>query len=128
MSDLYLELTSRIAVVAQKTYLGTQRIQDAQDVSGLSNEAIARLVPISEKTWRRWKEAGTIPTASLPTVAKALGFDLKELDPAVSERIEQLADELRATQRSLAVLPDVQAALARIEALLHGPGDAAQQS
>jgi DNA-binding transcriptional regulator YiaG len=81
MSDMYLELRSRIPVVAEQTQLGEQRIQDAQDRVGLSNEAVARYIPVSEKTWRRWKKAGSIPTASLPAVARALRLDLVELSP-----------------------------------------------
>lgn len=82
MSDIYVELRSRIAVVAAKTRLGTARIQEAQDRAGLSNEAVARRIPVSEKTWRRWKKAGEVPSASLPAVADALGLELHELSDA----------------------------------------------
>lgn len=80
---MYLELVSRIPVVAARTQVGTQRLQEAQDAVGLSNEAVARLIPCSEKTWRRWKEAGEVPTASLPAVARALRLRLnrEELPP-----------------------------------------------
>jgi outer membrane murein-binding lipoprotein Lpp len=81
MSDMYLELKSRIPVVAARTHIGTARIQEAQDARGLSNERIARLIPVSEKTWRRWKEAGEIPTAALPAVALALGLELRGVEP-----------------------------------------------
>lgn len=82
MSDIYVELRSRIAVVAAKTRLGTARIQEAQDAVGLSNEAVARRIPVSERTWRRWKESGEIPTASLPAAAAALRLELRELAAA----------------------------------------------
>lgn len=78
MSDLYLDLRARIPVVAARTVIGTARIQEAQDRVGLSNERIARLIPVSERTWRRWKEAGTIPTASLGRVAEVLGMELRQ--------------------------------------------------
>lgn len=81
MSDLYLELRSKIAVVAAKTHLGSARIEEAQKRVGLSNEAIARKIPVSEKTWRRWKIDGTIPTAVLPAVAAALRLELREIQP-----------------------------------------------
>jgi DNA-binding transcriptional regulator YiaG len=81
MSDLYVELRTRIPVVAEQTVLGSQRIDEAQKRAALSNEAVARLVPVSEKTWRRWKQRGAIPTASLPAVARALRLDLFELAP-----------------------------------------------
>lgn len=95
MSDMYLELRSRIPIVAEQTQLGTQRIRDAQARVGLSNEAIARIVHISEKTWRRWKNQGSIPTASLPAAARALRLELHELELDMSA--EQMADlrELR---------------------------------
>lgn len=112
MSDLYLELRSRILVVAEQTVLGTQRIADAQKATGLSNEAIARLIPVSEKTWRRWKKAGKIPTASLPAAARALRLELRALNPegrvqeesgpleakleTVLALVEEIRDELRA--------------------------------
>jgi len=86
MSDLYLELTARIPVVADKTYLGKARMEDAQKRTGLSNERIAQQIPMSEKTWRRWKEDGTVPTAALPAVAKALRLELREMNPAAAEQ------------------------------------------
>lgn len=91
MSDLYLELRSRIPVVALRTTIGQARLQEAQDSVGLSNERLARLIPISEKTWRRWKEAGEVPTYALPRVAEALGLELvKPVRPLVDEPEELL--------------------------------------
>lgn len=114
MSDIYLELRSRIAVVAEQTVLGTQRIQDAQSAVGLSNEAVARKIPVSEKTWRRWKKAGEIPTASLPAVARALRLELHEFNPSGSGAPS--SGELEAVQQGLA---EIRGHLGRIEALLH---------
>lgn len=98
MSDLYLELRSRIPVVADQTQIGEQRIQELQDRTGLSNEAVARVVHVSEKTWRRWKKQGSIPTASLPAVARALGFELHEVgvsrDEPGAPRLEELIARL----------------------------------
>lgn len=93
---MYLELLSRIPVVAAQTYLGTARIQEAQDACGLSNEAIARQIHISEKTWRRWKQAGSIPTSSLPAAARALRLELRELSPSATEedRLGHLEEQL----------------------------------
>lgn len=103
MSDLYLELRTRIPVVAEQTQLGTQRIQDAQKRVGLSNEAIARLIPVSEKTWRRWKKQGSIPTPALPAAARALRLELHELTPGPSNGTQsggeawqrEMRDEIR---------------------------------
>lgn len=85
MSDLYLDLHSRIPVVAAKTRIGTAHLQAAQDAVGLSNEGIAREIPVSEKTWRRWKDEGTVPTYALPKIAKVLRLELVE---APREKVE----------------------------------------
>ena len=77
MSDMYLELKSRIPVVAARTHVGSARLQEAQDAAGLSNERLAREIPVSEKTWRRWKDSGEIPTYALPAVARVLGLELR---------------------------------------------------
>jgi hypothetical protein len=120
MSDIYLELVSRIPVVAQRTTIGRARLGEAQERVGLSNEAIARRVPVSEKTWRRWKEKGEIPTASLPAVASALRLELRELEPppevpATTPDAEELAAVMGTalnTQREvLAILQAVAAAV-----------------
>lgn len=118
MSDLYLELRSRIPVVAQQTHIGKARLQDAQNAVGLSNEAVARIVPVSEKTWRRWKEQGSVPTASLPAVARALRLEIRELEPKVEDRVAALEGELEAVQRQLAELREIGDGVARIERLL----------
>jgi hypothetical protein len=118
MSDLYLELRSRIPIVAQQTHLGEARLQDAQNAVGLSNEGVARAVPVSEKTWRRWKKLGAIPTASLPAVARALRLDLKELEPDVDERVAALEAESVKVRQELDELRAVRAGVDRIEALL----------
>jgi hypothetical protein len=116
MSDIYLELRSRIPVVAAKTHVGTARIQEAQDAVGLSNEAIARSIPISEKTWRRWKEAGQIPTAVLPAVARVLGLELRQAEvPPLDSHAIAGADDIAQLRRENA---ETQERLGRIEKLL----------
>lgn len=106
MSDLYLELRSKIPIVAAQTRIGAERIREAQDLVGLSNESIARRIPVSEKTWRRWKEKGEIPTASLPAVAKALRLELHALQPDetvgaydLSRRTHSIQDRLDQIER-----------------------------
>lgn len=122
---MYLELRSRIPVVAEQTDLGTARIEDAQRRVGLSNEAVARKVPVSEKTWRRWKQAGKIPTASLPAVARALNLELHALSPeaaqvedrevlSTAQEILRELRELRAAQDEMR--SDFDQRLARLEA------------
>lgn len=84
---MYLELKSKIPVVAARTAVGRERLQAAQDAVGLSNERLARLIPVSTKTWERWKKAGEIPTQWLPQVARALRLELVEA-PAVPAVVE----------------------------------------
>lgn len=125
MSDMFLELRSRIPVVAAQTHIGTARLQEAQKTVGLSNESVARKIPVSEKTWRRWKEAGEVPTSSLPAVAKALRLELRELDPTavdedVTERLDRLEAQVGDVQTILTALAeaagiDVNALLPRAE-------------
>lgn len=108
MSDLYVELLSRIPVVAEQTHLGEQRIQELQSRAGLSNEAVARVVHVSEKTWRRWKKLGAIPTASLPAVARALGFELHEVgvnEPSTPHLEELLQQVITLLEELLAQRP-----------------------
>jgi hypothetical protein len=114
MSDLYLDLRSRIPVVAARTRIGTQQIQDAQNRTGFSNERIARDIHVSEKTWRRWKKAGEIPTASLPAVAQTLGLEIHRGSGTVLteqtiglrlERLEvQVAESLSLTNEAIELL------------------------
>lgn len=94
---MYLELRSRIPIVAAKTQVGSARIEEAQKRVGLSNEAIARQIPVSEKTWRRWKQSGDIPTASLPSVATVLRLELHEIlpDGELTPRVGAAAEEAR---------------------------------
>ena len=111
MSDLYLELRSRIPVVAAKTHVGSARIEEAQKRVGLSNEAIARRIPVSEKTWRRWRQSGEIPTASLPAVAAALHLELREI-----------SDEAELSPRAAAGVEEVRELRTLVEALLRDRG------
>ena len=58
------------------TAVGSDEMERAQDRTGLSDERLARLIPVSAKTWVRWKRRGAIPTHLLPKVAPILGFEL----------------------------------------------------
>lgn len=85
MSDLYLDLKRRIPVVTEWTDVGTEEMERAQARTGLSDERLARRIPISSKTWGRWKKRGQIPTHLLPKVAPLLGFELVPLQPTPLE-------------------------------------------
>jgi hypothetical protein len=125
MSDLYLELRARIPVVASRTEIGRERLEAAQSAVGLSNERLARLIPVSEKTWRRWREAGTVPTYALPRVAEALRLELvegmpgepRELAPASLRLLEELGTDV---VRLLDAQGEILTRLAKIEAALDG--------
>jgi hypothetical protein len=125
MSTTYLELCTRIPVVASWTQIGTARLNEAQDATGLSNESVARLIPVVEKTWRRWKTKGAIPTAVLPAVAKALNLEL------VSPKAAPLEVPLHGSDASiLQGLARVEAEMRRVavalESLREQPGSAQQ--
>lgn len=78
MSDLVVVLRERIRAVRRGVPLGTDRIRNAQEAIGLSNEKIARELYISEKTWRRWRDIGEIPREHLPAVAKVLRLEIED--------------------------------------------------
>jgi hypothetical protein len=81
VSELYLDLKRRIPVVGEWTQVGEEDMQRAQERTGLSDERLARLIPVSERTWRRWKKRGAIPTALLPRVAEVLDLELVRAEP-----------------------------------------------
>ncbi len=65
--------------VAQKVFIDAEALQAAQDAAALSNEALGHRLHVSERTWRRWKEEGSVPTSHLPAVATHLRLDLAHL-------------------------------------------------
>lgn len=77
MSDLYVELRTRIPVVTQWVEIGTERLQQAQDATGLSDERLAREIPVSVKTWYRWKKRGAVPADSLDALARVLDIEVR---------------------------------------------------
>jgi hypothetical protein len=104
VSDLYLDLRRRIPVVTEWTDVGSEDMERAQDRTGLSDERLARLIPVSAKTWVRWKRRGAIPTHLLPKVAPILGFEL--VSPTLTQL--EVGGTLPADLReSLAVLIDL---------------------
>jgi len=83
MSDLTLVLHERIKGVRRGVHIGSDRLREAQDNTGLSNEKLARRLYVSEKTWRRWRDLGEVPREHLPAVARELGLQFEPLDPVV---------------------------------------------
>lgn len=104
MSDLYLVLRERIHAVAEGIEIPTEVLQQAQDAKGLSNERLARLLPISERQWRRWKKDGRVPVYWLDRISEVLDLEI----------------ERPSFPRSLTVpaTPDADERLARMEKLM----------
>lgn len=118
--------------VADKVFIPRDRVEQLQVAAGLSNEKLAARIPVTERTWRRWKhnaaeeERGerppgmaAIPSSALPAVERALGVAPATLHPtpgrAVSE-LDELREALAATREHVRLLE------ARLEELAHQDG------
>ena len=55
------------------------RLQELQDRAGLSNEDVASTAHMSEKTWRRYKKRGALPTNLIARFEEILGGELGSL-------------------------------------------------
>lgn len=77
MSDLYLHLRHRLEAVAEWVTIGIDTFGGAQKQLGLSDERAARLVPVSVRTWIRWRQRGQVPIHSLDRVAQILELDIE---------------------------------------------------
>lgn len=77
MSDLYLHLRHRLEAVAEWVTIGVDAFGAAQKQLGLSDERAARLVPVSVRTWIRWRQRGQVPIHSLDRVAQILELDIE---------------------------------------------------
>ena len=123
--------TLLLAVSLDPKQIG-RRIADARNQKGWTQLAFALEADVSPSTVTRWESGKLPPVRELVRIAELLDVSPETLvepeDPERGERIETLERELRETQQALAVLPDVQAALARIEALLRGEEDAVRSS
>lgn len=139
MSDLYLDLRHRIHVVTEWTEIPTEELQRAQDRIGLSDEKVARRIPVSVKTWSRYKKRGAVPTHLLPRIAPILGFELIPVEPiqipitdgdpsapgaimAPPDLRESLATLIDLVQRLAETAEHCEAALGRIEQSSLAPG------
>lgn len=109
MSDLYLDLKRRIPVVTDWTDVGTEEMDRAQQRTGLSDERLARLIPVAARTWVRWKRRGQIPTHLLPKVAPILGFEMVPADPI----------PIGIATEAIIFTPDLRESLATMVGLLH---------
>ncbi len=105
MSDMYLVLRSRLEDVQSWTNLGVEAIRDAQRASGLSDERLARQIPVSTRTWIRWRERGQVPSHALDKVAAVLGLEVERQGPTrVQVQDDQPADRLAALEAEVAAM------------------------
>jgi hypothetical protein len=95
--------------VAEWVNLGTEAMNEAQRALGLSDERVARLIPVSTRTWLRWRQRGAVPVYMLDRVGAALKLEIERpssgmirLDPtdpaaleAILQRVEDVHAELR---------------------------------
>jgi hypothetical protein len=79
--------------MAHRTLVGQERLQKAQDQSGFSNEAMGHRLRISERTWRRWKETGEVPTSQIPAIAVVLKLAITDLIPILESDEGYSAEE-----------------------------------
>lgn len=78
MSDLYMVLRSRLESVAEWVTLGTDVMLQAMREQGLSHERAARMIPVTEKTWRRWVAKGQVQRRDLPKVVEILNLEIEQ--------------------------------------------------
>lgn len=102
-------------------------LEEAQKATGLSNERIAPMVPVGEKTWRQWKKHNRIPMRSVPSVAmRALGLQPSDVPGyeagAQGSSPGQLSDAVSSLRefldRALPVLEEQRATVLQLRALL----------
>jgi hypothetical protein len=93
MSDMYLVLRSRLDDVQSWVNLGRDVMREAQQHTGLSDERVARQIPVSTRTWIRWRDRGQVPAAALDKVAIVLGLEVERPEPR-RVRVEEEESEL----------------------------------
>lgn len=139
-----MDLKRRIPVVAEWTDVGTKEMERGQARTGLSDEKFAHMIPVSAKTWSRWKKRGRIPTHSLPKVAPLLGFELVPFEPVpleipgtteplgavlvTTDLRESLATIVDLLQRMAETMERSEDALGRIEQAILAPGSARRRA
>ena len=117
MSDLYVVLRSRLDTVADWVAIGSDRMLEAQKQVGLSDERVARRVPVSTRTWIRWRLRGEVPVASLDRVAEILGLEIERpkrirvMPPEDDRPARRRTDRVATSQ-----LDDLQMSVARLSA------------
>jgi transcriptional regulator with XRE-family HTH domain len=90
---------------------------EAQKQVGLSDERVARRVPVSTRTWIRWRKRGEVPVASLDRIAEILEL---EIERPKRTRVMLPEDDRPARRRTDRVatiqLDDLQMSVARLSA------------
>lgn len=114
-----------------------QRIKTARQGAGLSQQQLALAIGLKHAQDVSRYERGKVevPSSRIDLIAEATGRtrsfftrDPSEPEAVDEDRIAQLESELQETQQALAALPEIQAALVRIESLLRDEEDDAQSN
>ena len=93
---MYLVLRRRLDEVKQWIPLGTDVMKTAR--GSRSYETIARLIPVSSKTYERYEKRGAVPREMVDPVARVLGL--------VIERPEFVPVKLRLTEEQREAVDD----------------------
>jgi DNA-binding XRE family transcriptional regulator len=75
--------------VADWVTLGSDVMRAAQKRRGLSHEGVARLIPVSGKTYERYEKQGRVPRLLLAKVADVLELEIEQPETRpISVRVE----------------------------------------
>lgn len=107
MSELYIVLRNRLAVVKDWVPIGQKRMREARVRKGLSYEAMGRILHISSKTWDRWEKRGAVPVHDLDRVADVLGLEVERYEGGTPiridrDRLEEEAEQIATHARTIA--------------------------
>ena len=109
-----VDLRSRLSVVAAGDWvtIGSDVLRDAQTRLRLSNYKLASMIPVSERTWTRWREAGRVPVEHVDNVAEVLHLELERIPP---KRIRVGFEQGSAVERFADAVEVFVAGVARLE-------------
>ena len=117
MSDLYLVLRRRLESVTDWVPLGSDVMRDARKRLGLSYEGVARLIPVSSKTWERWEKRGEVPRPHLRKVAEALSLQVEFEDEQRAIRVPRGRDRDPVPARLAAIEAEIRKLRRAVEGL-----------
>lgn len=95
--------------MAEWTTFGADTLSEAQKRLGLSDERVARQIPVATRTWIRWRQAHRVPTAHVPRVAEILALEVaSERRLRVVTQPQEASDVARLEDKLDQVLGEVQ--------------------